>query len=445
MSPKVTRRGFIKGAAAVAGLTVLGGPFRTSAYAANAKLNIALVGVGGQAGAGHASAMAENCVAMCDADPSRWTKLASARPNTPTYTDWRKMYDAHKDINVVYVATPDHTHFPASYTAVMRGWGVYCEKPLTHGIWEARTLADAVREKKVPTQMGNQGHSGGGIRRIVEWIRAGAIGDVVETHTWTGRPSWPQGMGRPADTPPVPEGLDWDAWIGVAPMRPYNPAYHPFKWRGYYDFGCGAIGDMGCHTWDGVWWSLDPKFPLTAECIKAESRNDETYPRRMIVKWTFGPSADGKRPGFSSFWYEGGLKPDTPEEITADGGKMPGSGSLFIGTKGKLLSQGDYCDSARLIPNSAMEEFKTHLPPQMPKSIGHREELLAACRGDKPWDYPLSNFTYAGPLVEALNLANLSMRLDKKLEWDPVNLKCKGLPEADPYIRRAYRKGWVDV
>ena len=468
MSSGISRRKFLKGTAVAAGITVLAGSFRTNAYAANAKLNVALVGVGGQAGAGHGMASAENVVAMCDADSNRMADFAKRQPQAKTYTDWRKIFDNHKDLNMVLVATPDHTHFPAAYSAVIRGAACYCEKPLTHSIWEARTLAEATKKMKVATQMGNQGHAGTGIRRVVEWVRAGVIGDIKEIHTWTNRPVWPQGKLGPFPTVAPPANLNWDAWLGVAPMRPYfvrdanNPGsspVHPWNWRGWFDYGCGAIGDMGCHTWDNVWWSLDPKAPLSAEPIKVVDLGKETFPKQMIVKWEFGPSADPKRPGFVAFWYEGGLKPPVPDEITNDparqdggkgrgGGGLPGSGNLFIGTKGKILVEGDYSDSPRLIPTARMDEFKANEFPKIPKipaSIGHREELVKAAHGQEAWDYPKSNFTYAGPLVEAMNLANVAVRLGKKVRWDPKNLKCPGTPAADAIIHRPYRPGWVNI
>jgi len=461
MAHRVNRRDFLKGTAVGAGVLVLTGTFRTNAYAANAKMNVALVGVGGQAGAGHGMASAENVVAMCDADSNRMGDLAKKQPQAKTYTDWRKIYDNHKDLNLVLVATPDHTHFPAAYSAVIRGAACYCEKPLTHSIWEARMLAEATRKMKVPTQMGNQGHAGGGIRRVVEWVRAGVIGDVKEIHTWTNRPIWPQGRMGPFPTVAPPPNLNWDAWLGVAPLKPYfvrnandpnSSPVHSFAWRGWFDYGCGAIGDMGCHTWDNVWWSMDPKAPLSAEPIKVVELGTDTFPKQMIVKWEFGPSEDGKRPAFSAFWYEGGLKPPVPDEIANDpdrrGGGLPGSGNLFIGSKGKILVEGDYSDSPRLIPTARMNEFKANefrKIPAIPGSPGHREELVMACRGQQPWDYPKSNFTYAGPLVEAMNLANVAVRLGKKITWDPKNLKCPGTPEADVLIKRPYRTAFWDV
>ena len=238
MASRITRRDLIKSAAVTAGLVILPNALSVRAYAQNKKLNVALIGVGGQGGAGHGMASAENVIALCDADESRMTDLAKKQPQAKTYTDWRKIYDNHKDLNLVQVATPDHTHFPAAYSAVVRGIACYCEKPLTHSIWEARKLAEITKEKKVPTQMGNQGHANEYIRRIVEWVRSGAIGEIKEVHTWTNRAGsvWPQGnLGPFKDgTPPTP--LNWDAWLGVAPLRPYfvndkgESPVAPWKW-----------------------------------------------------------------------------------------------------------------------------------------------------------------------------------------------------------------------
>jgi hypothetical protein len=209
---------------------------------------------------------------------------------------------------------------------------------------------------------------------------------------------------------------------------------------------------MGCHTWDCVWWSLDPKAPLSAEPIKVVDLGTETFPKQMIAKWAFGPSADGKRPAFEAFWYEGGLKPDVPEELKNDAVKprteLGGAGSLFVGTKGKLLTEGDYSESPTLLPDTRMQEFKKNelsKITKIPSSPGHREELMKAIRGEEAWDYPKSNFTYGGPLVEAMGLVNVAVRLGKKVMWDPKTLKCPGTPEADPLINREYRKGWSDI
>ena len=453
---RITRRGFLKGTALAAGVTLLTNSLSVSSYAQNQKVRFANVGVGGRGGAHVGPAAGEELVAICDVSEGSVNKVAEKNPAAKKFSDWRKMFDAvGKDIDGVFVATPDHTHFPVAYTAIMMGKHCYCEKPLTHSIWEARTLAEAVKAKKVASQMGNQGHANEGNRRVVEWVRAGVIGDVKEVHSWTNRPIWPQGKMGPFKEADAPAGLNWDVWLGVAPQRKYmvkddgKSPVHPFAWRGWFDYGCGAVGDMGCHTWDCVWWSLDPIAPLSAEPIKVVDLGTETFPKQMTVKWEFGPSADGKRPAFTAFWHEGGLKPEVPDEIkndpTREKKNLPGSGSLFIGTKGKLLVEGDYGDSPKLIPQATMDEFKKNQPPKMESSPGHHKEFIMACKGEKPWDFPKSNFTYAGPLVEAMNLANVAARLGKKITWDPKTLKCPGVPEADALIKRPYRAGFVKV
>jgi predicted dehydrogenase len=462
MSKDLTRRDFMHGTAIAAGVTVLADPFSARSYAQNAKPRFANFGVGGRGGAHIGAGCSGDLIAVCDADENTVNNAAKNVsknfPNVKKFTDFRKAFDEIlKDIDAIFVATPDHTHFPIAYTAVKNGKHCYCEKPLTHGIWEARKLAEMTKQKKVATQMGNQGHANEQNRRIVEIIQAGVIGDVKEVHTWTNRPVWPQGIDRPSDTPACPPHINWEAWLNVAPMRPYHPCYLPFKWRGWYDYGCGAVGDMGCHTWDCVWWAMDPGAPQSAELIKIVDKKPETFPRQMIVKWTFDKTA--KRPGFVAFWYEGGLRPEAPEEMKekegaeAKGGKrggrgggLGGSGCLFIGTKGKLLSVGDYGGNPQLLPTELAEKEKAQPTPKtLERSPGHHQEYLMACRGEKPWDFPKSNFTYGGPMVEAMNLANVAMRLEKKIEWDPVSMKCTGCPEADPLIKREYRPGWVTI
>jgi predicted dehydrogenase len=479
MSDRMSRRGFLKGAAAGAGLIVLANPWSARSYAQNAKVRFANVGVGGRGGGHLGWASAEELAAVCDADRDTVDKVAAKYPGAKKFDDWRKMFDEMlAKIDGVVCATPDHTHFPVAYTAVKNKKHCYCEKPLTHGIWEARTLAQITKQNKVATQMGNQGHANEGNRRVVEWVRAGVIGEVKEIHTWTNRPIWPQGKLGPFQEAPEPATLNWDAWLGVAPKRAYfvddkgaSPV-HRFKWRGWFDYGCGAVGDMGCHTWDCVWWSMDPRAPLSCEPVKAVELGTETWPKQMVVRWEFGPSAADspyKRPGFAAYWYEGGLKPEVPQEMLDDpalkdgappqeadakapkgkkkakeggskGPQLPGSGSLFIGTKGKLLVEGDYGNSPHLIPTAVMNEFKKNMPPRMEGSPGHQAEFVMGARGEKPWDFPKSNFTYGGPLVEAMLLGNVTVRLGKKVQWDPQNLKCPGCPQADLLIKREYRK-----
>jgi predicted dehydrogenase len=312
-------------------------------------------------------------------------------------------------------------------------------------------MAELAKKKKVATQMGNQGHANQGNRRVVEWIRAGVIGDVKEVHTWTNRPVWPQGY---AELPPKEEDPKkvlkadaWDCWIGGAPYRDQRKHMHAFDWRGWLDYGTGTIGDMGCHTWDCVWWSLDPKAPLSAEVIAVEGKNTITHPQSVHYKWEFGPN--DWRPGFTAHWYSKNWKPPLPDEIKNDPDlpdkqkQLKGSGSIFVGTKGKLFVEGDYGNSPRLIPVKAMEEFKqSGMPEKIPASPGHHDEFLLAATGEKPWDYPKSNFMYGGPLVEAMLLGIVALQAGMKVEWDPKNLKVTNCPKANEFVQREYRKGW---
>jgi predicted dehydrogenase len=432
---------------------VLTGPYLLSAAEPNKKLGLAFIGTGGQGGAHIGLSSSEHCVAYTDVDRGRWDKISKLAPNAVGYTDYRKMYDKHeKEIDAVVIAIPDHSHAAASMMAIKRGKHCYTEKPLTWSIDEARALAEAAAKYKVATQMGNMGHANEGNRLVVEWVRGGVIGDVTEVHTWTNRPVWPQGIETRPATEPVPANLDWDCWIGPAPYRDYHKGLHSFAWRGWFDFGCGAIGDMGCHTWDCVFWAMNPDYPSSVELVKIEGRTKETYPKRCQIKWDF--PAKGNRPAFVAYWYEGGMKPPVPEEMLNDptrkpkdpkkGIELPGSGSLFIGTKGKLLVAGDYADSPRLIPESFMKEAKRP-DKSIPRSPGHKPEWLMACRGDKPIDFPGSNFTgYAGPLTEVMLVGAIAIRLGEvggKIECDAVQRTIK-TSEALAFSGRRYREGW---
>lgn len=451
MNP-ITRRKFIQGSLSTMAVMAATGPSMLRADSANNKLGIAHIGVGGRGGAHLGVSRNHNCIALCEVDLGRLGNAARQYPDAKIYQDWRKMFDELESrIDAVIISTPDHQHAAAVMRALKSGKHVYCEKPLSFNIHEARVIAEETARRKLATQMGNQGHANQGNRRVVEWVRAGVLGTITEVHTWTNRPVWPQGIAERPGTIAVPENLDWDVWIGPAPFRERHQHLHPFGWRGWIDFGCGAIGDMGAHTWDCVWWAMDPDAPVSAECLRFEpGRNRETFPSRAVYKWQF--AAKGDRPAFDAYWYEGGWKPDVPEEILNDPARrnkeLPGSGSLFIGTKGKLLVTGDYGNSPRLIPESAMEALAEDLRAEKIKidtiapSPGHTAEWLRACTGEESWDYPKSNFLYAGPLNEAMNLANVAYLVGRKVEWDAKNLRCLNAPEADQYIRREYRKGW---
>ncbi len=357
-------------------------------------------------------------------------------PTAKTYTDYRKMLEKEKSIDAVIVATPDHTHAVIAMMAMKLGKHVYVQKPLTLTVYEARQLTEAARKYKVTTQMGNQGHSGEGARLMCEWIWDGAIGDVREVHAWTNRPIWPQGIARPKETPPVPRTLNWDIWLGPAPYRPYHPAYAPFKWRGWWDFGCGALGDMACHVIDPVFWALKLGYPTSVEARSTEV-NTETAPLASIVYYKF--PARGNMPPVNLTWYDGGLVPRRPEELE-EGRRMGNgnSGVIFVGDKGKLMCN-EYGDSPRLLPETRMQEYQRP-PKTIPRIDGsHEQDWIRACKGGEP---ACSNFDYSGPLTETVVMGNLAIRVDGKLDWDGKNMRVTNVEEANQYVHREYRKGW---
>ena len=416
------------------------------------KLNIAGIGVGGMGKNNIKKCAGENIVALCDVDQSYAAKVYKEYPQAKVYRNFRELLEKQKDIEAVIVATPDHTHAVIAMAAMQAGKHVYVQKPMTHSVYEARKLTEAARQYKVVTQMGNQGHSGDGTRLLCEWIQAGAIGPVKEVHAWTNRPVWPQGIevGRPKETPPVPEGLDWDLWIGPAPMRAYHPAYLPNSWRAWWDFGTGSLGDLGCHILDCIFYSLKLGQPTSVEgCIstywegfwkKTEPKN-ETYPRSTIVRYKF--PARSEMPPVMLTWWDGGLLPPRPEEL--EGGRRMGDsdgGVLFLGEKGTIMC-GCYGKDPCLIPAAKMKEFQP--PPQtldrIPGGIdGHEKDWVRACKGGKPAS---SNFDYSGPLTEMVLLGNLAVRFpEQRLLWDGPNLKVTNDDDADGYVRRKYREGW---
>lgn len=413
------------------------------------KLNIAGIGVGGQGGADLRQLASENIVALCDVDWKQAAETFEKHPKAVKYKDYRVMLDKQKDIDAVVVATPDHVHAVATMAAIKRGKHVYTEKPLTYTIHETRELVKAAREAGVATQMGNQGHAMEEARLLCEWIWDGAIGEIREVHAWTPHPVWPQGMRRPTDTPPVPEYMDWDLWIGPAPYRPYNPAYAPMFWRGWWDFGTGGLGDMGCHIFDPIKWALKLGQPESVEashsCLIDGSNslnwdkppNTESYPRASIVYYHF-PAREGLPP-LKLTWYDGGLMPETPEEL--EPGRNMGDqfgGVLYIGSKGKILTGSHGARGVRIIPEKAMQAYKRP-DKTLPRSIGHHQEWVNACKGGEP---AKSNFDYAGPLTETVLLGNIALRTGKKLLWDSEAFHFTNNDEANQYLYREYRDGW---
>jgi predicted dehydrogenase len=350
-----------------------------------------------------------------------------------------------KHIDAVTVGTPDHIHAIASMAAIKAGKHVYCQKPLTHTLYECRGLTKAAKAAGVMTQMGNQGHATEGSRLTNEWIQAGTIGDVREVHVWTDRAGllWKQGIDRPKDSPPVPSTFDWNLWLGPIRERPYNPIYAPQGWRGWRDFGTGALGDMGCHIIDHPVWALGLGAPISVEAystldgsvLAGNKPNFETYPIASIITFEF--PARGPLPAVKMTWYEGGLMPPTPSEMPL-GEHLDGNGVLYVGSRGKMF-HGSHGGIPRLLPVALHEQAKT-VPRTMARSPGHYEEWLLACKGGPR---PVSNFDYAGPLTEIVLLGILALRAPgKRLEWDGQNLKVKNAPELNPYVHTEYRKGW---
>ena len=434
MNARYNRRRFLQSAATIAvaagGTQAWGAPAVLSQTSPNSKLNIAGIGVGGRGGAHVESSLYENLVAVCDAVDRTVNGCLGRvekhnkdhqlnRPLPKSFYDYRQMFDKmHKDIDAVFVATPDHQHAPASMMAIKLGKHVYCEKPLTYTIDEARRLATAAREQKVATQMGNQGRAEEGWRQLCEMIEAGAIGNVKQVHVWTDRPGiparfwWPQGSGRPAGSDPVPAGLHWDEWLGPAPERPYlntyrdgkfqgKPVYQPFVWRGWWDFGTGALGDIGCHAISGTFSALKIQFASAVELIRdSGDMTSEMFPSSSVIRWEI--PARGDMPACELFWYDGGDYP--PREIAdvPEGQPMPDNGTILVGDQGKLSFYG----SPRLMPESRMQDYKLPAPTIPRCESDHFGEWVTACKGGRP---AFSNFDHAGPLTEFVLLGNLAL------------------------------------
>jgi len=454
----VSRRNFVKGLTLTGAASTIGFPSIIRAQGLNEKLQVGFVAVGGRASAHTAASHSAGlqCICFAEVDKRRWKGVheKAGWDKAAGYTDWREMFKKHgEELDVVFVATPDHTHFAPSMTAVSMGIHCYTEKPLTWSVKEAQLLTAAYKANpKVVTQMGNQGHSMQGWRIAYEYIKADAIGEIQEFHTWTNRPVWPQGKPRPTGSDPVPDYLDWESWIGPAPMRPYvgpqdgknNGPYHAFNWRGVVDFGSGALGDMACHTTDGIYAIMNPGYAATAEPLEMTSPVGDQYPAGMKVKSTYRATKD--RPGFATYWYEGNkadgspYMPETPEELLSEGRKLPRTGNLVIGTKGKMLVTGDYWEGPQLIPSKRRSEFGK--PPELlERSPGHHAEFFMACRGEKPREFSQSNFSYSGPMTANVQLGNLCARAGKKLELDE-NGVITNAPEVNQLAHREPREGW---
>ncbi|MEK7792883.1 MAG: Gfo/Idh/MocA family oxidoreductase [Candidatus Hydrogenedentota bacterium] len=428
----MNRRTFLAtGAAALAG-AARGQVEGAKVLAPGERVRLAVIGVGGQGkdDLKRAAYYGHEIVALCDAD----LRIADAAfrqfPDAKQYQDYRVMLDEMGDkIDGVIIATPDHHHFPASMAALRHGKHVYCEKPLTHSIWEARELAAEAKTSGVATQMGNTGQASNSWREISEYIRAGAIGEVREVHVWTNRPIWPQGIDRPAGDEKPHDELNWDLWLGPAPERPFNDAYHPFRWRGWMDFGTGAIGDMACHELHPVFKVLDLGFPESAEATST-AVNKETFPHASTVRYEF-PSR-GAWPALTLYWYDGGMKPFRPRFIE-DTVELESEGTLYVGSEGAILE-------GKLLPEAKFASYPK--PPEtLPRSIGHWEEWFAAIKGEKV--APGSNFGFAGFLTESVLLGNVAIRAGRKLHWDGAAMRVTNYDEANALLKREYRAGWV--
>jgi predicted dehydrogenase len=395
----------------------------------NEKLNLGIVGVAGRGGDNLAAVAAagENIVALCDVDDQRLAAAAQRFPGAKTYSDFRRMIE-QKEIDAVVVSTPDHTHAVAGAAALKSGRPLYCEKPLTRTVSEARMITNLARDRKLATQLGTQIHADRNYRRVVELVQAGAIGPVREVHVWAAASYG--GKNKPEATPPVPASLHYDLWLGPVEPRAYSPEYVPFAWRNWWAFGGGALADFGCHFMDLPFWALDLKYPLTVEPVDGPPVHPDSTPPWLIIRYEF--PARAANPPVKLTWYHGGKHPSliTPEQYN-----NYKSGVLFIGEKGNLIS--NYGQHA-LLPEKDFEGF---VPPArtIPDSIGHQKEWVQACKIGGP---TTCNFGYSGPLSEAALLGNVAYRVGRKLEWDAAALKAPNCPEADQYIQHRYRPGW---
>jgi predicted dehydrogenase len=423
------------GAGALCGSGSLAEPTKPSGD----KLSLAIVGCGGQGEENLQQVERENIVALCDVDESRAATAFKRHPKAKRFSDYRKMLDAlHRKIDAVVVTVPDHMHAPVSLAAMELGKHVYCEKPLTWGINEVRRMARLAREKHLATQMGTQGMAQDRSRAGIEVIKSGVLGKVTELHVWTDRALkwWPQGIDRPRDTRPVPATLQWDLWLGVAPSRPYNPAYCPFVWRGWKDFGTGAVGDMGIHNVAMPFAALELGAPISADVVETSGFKDETYPAWSKLKLQF--AARSEQGPITLFWYDGGKKPSVD---LVEGRKLPDNGTIVVGTKGTLSSDEWTGAEWRLLPEKRFQGYQMPKPSE-PRAPGqsHHQEWLRACRGGPPAFCRFDGF--AAQLTESMLVAALAQRLGRSITWDAEKLEVPGCPEADPWIKRDYRNGW---
>jgi len=457
--PALNRRQFLSRTTFAVGTATLAFPYVGRVLGANDRVNIACIGVGGKgdSDSSDAAKCGGNIVAICDVDQNTLDKKAKQFPDAKKYNDYRKLLEEmDKEIDAVTVSTPDHNHGVAAIRAMKQGKHCFCQKPLVQTVAEARMVRKLANEKKLATQMGNQGSAENGLRRAVEVVQAGVIGNPLELHVWSNRPVWPQGLERPAGEDPVPANLNWDSWIGPAAMRPYKKGtYHTFAWRGWYEFGTGALGDMACHTVNMPFRALKLGYPNVVELEMASRIYPETFPKSSRIRFEF-PERDGLPP-LKFWWYDGNpddaLKPlrpfaDKVREIIVTQGNLPGSGALIIGEKGKLFSPDDY-GAQFYLAMKGEDEFKSGdkhdaakgVAQSIPRSPGHMQEYIRMIKEGTP---AYSNFDIAAYLTEIILLGCVALRVGegRRMEWDGPNMSSPNLPEAAQFVTRKNRAGW---
>mgnify|MGYP000176877517 CR=1 FL=1 len=442
MTTDLHRRDFLgRAGAGFAGIAILSSRSART-FAANDSVNMAIVGVGGQGAVNRGELKGlSSIVALCDVDTGRLEASRKDHPGAQAWTDYRKMLQEQKEIDAVMISTPDHLHAPCAMMAIKLGKAVDVEKPMTHNIHEARALAEAARTHRVATLMDNEGHASDDVRRCAEWLQAGVIGPVREAHIWTDRPIWPQGLAQRPPSKPVPKHLVWDLWLGPAPYRDYHDHLHPFSWRGWWDFGTGALGDMGCHWWDAAYWGL--RLGEAKACtVEAEQQgmSVETAPHWSVVRYQF--PARGDLPPVKITWWDG-KKPEGPNlpprpAAMGEGGKLGSNGAIYVGDKATIVN--DHHRS-KVFPESARNDLSYPKPFSLiPRSPGHKQEWIAAIKGGAPagTHFP----TYGSRLCEIVLLGNLALRAGMRFEWDFETGQPKDCAQAAAYVRREYRKGW---
>jgi len=460
---QLNRRDFVKGSASAAGILAAGGcassrPARVFKKPGE-KLNIGVIGVGGKGWSDWMPMFehGENIVALCDVDRgpvdralAEIEKKGKNPSQVKCYSDFRKMLDECKNLDAVTVSTPDHMHAPAAVRAMKQGCHVFVQKPLVRTIWEARYFEKVANENRVVTQMGNQGSANNGLRRNAELLQNGILGDVTEVHVWTNRPIWPQGLNRPEGSDPVPASLDWESWLGTAPFRPFKKdTYHTFKWRGFFDFGTGAFGDMACHTMNLPFRGLNLGKVLSAECIRIEGKANDTYPSKSIVKLIY--AARGSKPAVTLYWYDGELKPSAeimPKVVTTLG-QVPKTGCLIMGSKGMVCSTNDYGADGYIAFNDEekMKSMSKHealteeaIPAKFRRNTnGQYIEFVEACKGN---DVCFSDVDHSVPMLESMLVGCIAQQVPGKLEWSSRKQQFTNNKAANALVKPYIRPGW---